>query len=111
MRLIGLDIGTTGCKAAIFDALGNLLTSVSREYAVDIPRPNWAEQDAERVWRLAQDVLREAIAAAGSEDSVALGKRRRRSRHDQVGRAALAACPTSGRGADSSGKHRIFGRR
>jgi ribokinase len=41
----------------------------------------------------------------------ALGERRRRSRHDQVGRAALAACPTSGRGADSSGKHRIFGRR
>lgn len=73
MRLIGLDIGTTGCKAVIFDALGNLLTSVSREYAVDIPRPNWAEQDAERVWRLAQDALREAIAAAGSEDSVALG--------------------------------------
>ena len=73
MRLIGLDIGTTGCKAVIFDAVGNLLTSVSREYAVDIPRPNWAEQDAERVWRLAQDALREAIAAAGSEDSVALG--------------------------------------
>jgi len=73
MRFIGLDIGTTGCKAVIFDAVGNLLTSVSREYAVDIPRPNWAEQDAERVWRLAQDALREAIAAAGPEDIVALG--------------------------------------
>lgn len=73
MRFMGLDIGTTGCKAVIFDAVGNLLTSVSREYAVDIPRPNWAEQDAERVWRLAQDALREAIAAAGPEDSVALG--------------------------------------
>jgi xylulokinase len=73
MRFIGLDIGTTGCKAVIFDATGNLLASASREYAVDIPHPNWAEQDAEDVWRLAQDALREAITTAGSEDIVALG--------------------------------------
>ena len=47
MKLVGLDVGTTGCKAAIFDTAGTLLTSASREYAVDIPHPTWAEQDAE----------------------------------------------------------------
>jgi len=73
MRFIGLDIGTTGCKAVVFDATGNLLASASREYAVDIPHPNWAEQDAEHVCKLAQDALREAITTAGSEDIVALG--------------------------------------
>ena len=73
MRFIGLDIGTTGCKAVIFDATGNLLASASREYAVDIPHPNWAEQDAEDVWRLAQDALREVIAAVRPEGIVALG--------------------------------------
>jgi xylulokinase len=72
-RLIGLDIGTTGCKAAVFDAAGNLLVQAGREYAIDIPRPGWAEQDAERVWRLAQDALRQAIAAVRGEDIVALG--------------------------------------
>ena len=62
MYLIGLDIGTTGCKAALFDEEGALLGSASREYHVDVPRPTWAEQDAEHVWALAQDVLRKVIA-------------------------------------------------
>ena len=74
MRLIGMDIGTTGCKATIFNAEGSLLASASREYPVDIPHPGWAEQDAEAVWRLAQEVLREAIAVLGpGDDVVALG--------------------------------------
>ncbi len=73
MRLIGLDIGTTGCKASIFDLEGNLLSSASREYAVDIPHPNWAEQDAERVWQLAQEALHEAISAIQDVEVSALG--------------------------------------
>ena len=73
MRLVGLDIGTTGCKASIFDGAGTLLASASREYAVDIPHPNWAEQDGENVWRLAQESLREAIATAGAREVAAIG--------------------------------------
>jgi xylulokinase len=73
MNLIGLDIGTTGCKAAVFDAEGRLLSRASREYAVDMPRPGWAEQDAERVWQLAQEALRQAVAAAGAGAAAALG--------------------------------------
>ncbi len=63
--LLGLDIGTTGCKAVLFDEDGGLLASASREYAVDLPRPSWAEQDIERVWSLAVEAMREAIAVAG----------------------------------------------
>lgn len=73
MDLIGLDIGTTGCKAALFRDDGTLIVSASREYAVDIPQPQWAEQDAERVWALAQDALRQAIAEAGAPDVAAIG--------------------------------------
>ena len=73
MRLIGLDIGTTGCKASIFDTDGTLLASASHEYAVDMPHPGWAEQDAEEVWRLAQEALRQAIAAVGPQGIAALG--------------------------------------
>lgn len=72
-RLIGLDIGTTGCKAAVFDAAGNLLAKAGREYTISIPQPGWAEQNAEQVWQLTQEALREAIASAGPEDIVALG--------------------------------------
>lgn len=73
MYLIGLDIGTTGCKVVVFDEIGSILASASREYSVVIPYPGWAEQDAEAVWRLAQDALREAIAAAGPQHIAALG--------------------------------------
>ena len=50
--LIGLDVGTTGCKAVVFDADGVLLASAAREYAVVLPKPSWAEQDIEAVWQL-----------------------------------------------------------
>lgn len=73
MRLIGLDIGTTGCKASVFDRAGRLLAGASREYAVDMPQPGWAEQDAEGVWYLAQETLREVIAAAGRTEIGAIG--------------------------------------
>jgi len=73
MHLVGLDIGTTGCKAAIFDDTGALLASASREYPVAVPQPQWAEQDGEEVWRLARESLREAIATAGTREVAAIG--------------------------------------
>jgi xylulokinase len=71
MRLIGLDIGTSGCKAMLFDAEGTLLASASREYRVDMPQPGWAQQDAEAVWVLAQAALREVIGAVNTRETVA----------------------------------------
>jgi xylulokinase len=38
-HLVGLDVGTTGCKALLFDADGRLRASAAREYAVDVPLP------------------------------------------------------------------------
>ena len=73
MNLLGLDIGTTGCKAILFDTDGTLLAKAWREYPVDIPHPQWAEQDIENVWRLAQEAIKEAIAAASVIDIAAIG--------------------------------------
>ena len=67
MTLLGLDIGTTGCKAVLFDEGGVLLAKASREYPVDFPYPNWAEQNIENVWALAQEALRDAINQAGEK--------------------------------------------
>jgi xylulokinase len=62
VSLIGLDIGTTGCKAILFDADGQILGRAAREYEVlfDADR---AEQDAEKVWSLAWKALCEAVEA------------------------------------------------
>lgn len=64
MSILGLDIGTTGCKAMIFSTEGSVLGQAARQYSVSTPHPNWAEQDAEEVWCLAWEALREAVAAA-----------------------------------------------
>ena len=71
--LIGLDVGTTGCKAVVFDADGVLLASAAREYAVELPQPSWAEQDIEAVWQLALLAMGEAVAAAGTPAVAAVG--------------------------------------
>jgi xylulokinase len=73
VNFIGLDIGTTGCKAALFDADGTLLASASREYPILMSQPGWAEQDAEAVWRLAQEVLRQVVAQSSGTDVAAIG--------------------------------------
>jgi len=65
MSVIGLDVGTTGCKAIVFNEEGDILGQAAREYPVLTPQPNWAEQDAERVWYLAQEALQEAVGKAG----------------------------------------------
>ena len=71
--LIGLDVGTTGCKAVIFDEHGALLASAAREYPVELPRPTWAEQDIEAVWGLALASMGEAIAGADVREVAAIG--------------------------------------
>lgn len=73
MNLLGLDIGTTGCRAILFDSSGRLLAKAAREYAVSIPHPRWAEQDLENVWRLAQEGIRDVIRAAGEKEIAAIG--------------------------------------
>ncbi|KPK13584.1 MAG: hypothetical protein AMJ56_01685 [Anaerolineae bacterium SG8_19] len=73
MFLIGLDIGTTGCKASLFSADGHLKASAGREYNVNMPHPDWAEQDADCVWQLAQDVLSQVLTTAGESKVAAIG--------------------------------------
>jgi xylulokinase len=73
MNLIGLDIGTSGCKATVFDADGHLLGSASREYAVNMPHPGWAEQDAERVWQLACAAIHQVLSVTNTHQAAAVG--------------------------------------
>ncbi|MBF0433538.1 MAG: hypothetical protein HQK83_19830 [Fibrobacteria bacterium] len=59
---IGLDIGTTGCKACVFDPKGNLISRAYREYGMSCDANGKAEQDAQKVWEAAVAVLTEAVA-------------------------------------------------
>mgnify|MGYP000017345621 CR=1 FL=1 len=73
MAVIGLDLGTTGCKAVIF-AGGRPVAAAYREYPIYQPHPGWAEQDPDEVWARVEETLSEAAAAyRGTEPIRGLG--------------------------------------
>jgi xylulokinase len=72
MSYLGLDIGTTGCKAGVFSADGRLLALAYREYPLLSPQPGWAELDSMRVCRDCCDAIREAAAASRGDPVAAL---------------------------------------
>lgn len=48
--ILAHDVGTSGDKAALFDAEGRLLASFTAPYDTTRPRPGWAEQDPDDWW-------------------------------------------------------------
>lgn len=64
MLFIGLDVGTTGCKAAVYDETGKCFGKSYREFNIIHPQPGWSEQDPEVVWTSVLAVLSEAVNAA-----------------------------------------------
>ena len=49
--LLGIDVGTTAAKAALFDLRGRLVASESSEYPTRFPADNAVEQDPEDWWK------------------------------------------------------------
>lgn len=64
--LLGIDLGTSGLKAAVFDLEGTLL-GLGRANNPTLPGPvGWAEQDPRAWWAGCCRAVREALAQAGS---------------------------------------------
>jgi len=72
MSLLGIDIGTTGCKAAAFSADGTCIAEAYREYAALHPAEGWSELDSAKVWGETRAVISEAAAGAGHDPVTAL---------------------------------------
>ena len=48
--LLGVDIGTSGTKGVLARPDGEVLGIAERTYELLLPRPGWAEHDAEEMW-------------------------------------------------------------
>src|SRR5271157_5423037 len=70
--IIGLDLGTTNCKAVALALDGSLAGSAESSHRLISPRPGWAEQSAEEVWQGAQEVLRSVAQKVSSKDVIGL---------------------------------------
>ena len=68
MSLMGVDVGSTGVKAVVFDVDGQVLAQSYREYPQLYPKPGFFELDPQQVWDAFVAVVSEA--AAGSGDPV-----------------------------------------
>jgi len=72
VSLMGLDIGSTGTKAVVFDEEGHPLSQAYQEYAEVYPGPNMIELQPDEVWTAIREVIAQAAQQAGQDPVRAL---------------------------------------
>ena len=71
--LIGIDVGTSQMKVALFDTEGNVVASASPQYPVYQPHNGWAEQEAGDWWDAAVSGIRDVIRGVDAAQIVGIG--------------------------------------
>lgn len=59
MSLLGIDIGTTGCKAVVFSMQGEQLAKSYRDYEIISEKEGYAELNSVEVWDKVQEAIGE----------------------------------------------------
>lgn len=62
--LLGIDVGTSGCKAVLVDEAGRTVATATRGYPLYSLRAAWAEQDPEDWWQATCESIRAVLDAA-----------------------------------------------
>ncbi|MBR6502892.1 MAG: xylulokinase [Clostridia bacterium] len=70
---IGADLGTSALKLLLVNVDGEIIKTVSREYAISYPNPGWSEQNPEDWWNAFVCGVKELISGLNSCDIRAIG--------------------------------------
>lgn len=70
--VVGVDLGTTSCKASAFRLDGELLGHGSAPCTLTRPFPDWVEQEPADYWLSAVEAIRQALASLDAAQVVAL---------------------------------------
>lgn len=72
--LLGLDVGTTALKVALFNERGGLLAVSTQEYTLLTPKTNYVEAEAEIYWQALKNGLDEIqkVYTIQSSDKISL---------------------------------------
>lgn len=62
--LLGIDIGTSACKIALFSREGEVEAAASGEYPVYYPHPGWAEQNPDEWWNAVCETIKKVLASS-----------------------------------------------
>jgi xylulokinase len=73
MSVLGLDIGTSGCKASVVDEGGRVAGQAYREHSLFSPGAGMEEIDPELVWASAKAVIAAAASAAAQRGASTVG--------------------------------------
>jgi glycerol kinase len=60
--VLGIDQGTTGSKAILFDKKSNIIAQAYSEFEQHYPQPGWVEHDANEILDVTMKVVKEALA-------------------------------------------------
>ncbi|HWQ79980.1 MAG TPA: xylulokinase, partial [Anaerovoracaceae bacterium] len=71
--LMGIDLGTSGIKVAVFNENGDTLAVSSKDYIFDVPRMGYAEQDPEVWWNATVHAVREVLTVVNAKEIAAIG--------------------------------------
>ncbi|MDD0855202.1 FGGY-family carbohydrate kinase [Campylobacter magnus] len=71
--LMGVDEGTTGCKAILFNAKGEQIAITSKEYLSYYPHPGWVEQNIEEIKNAVFECIKETIVKSKVDPSDIVG--------------------------------------
>jgi len=71
--LIGIDSGTTGIKAVLFDTSGNEIHQHYQKLTGLTPYENWYEEDMMEIWESATTCIREVAKSVNPEDILGIG--------------------------------------
>lgn len=63
--LLGIDIGTSACKVALFNKKGTVIAQVNQGYELYYPAPGWVEQDPDEWWQSICQAIREVLWISG----------------------------------------------
>lgn len=64
MTFLGIDLGTSSVKALLVSAEGHIIGRGAAEYAIERPKPGWAEQSPDAWWQATVSAVRSALARA-----------------------------------------------
>ena len=70
---LGLDIGTSGCKAVIFDENGQQISLSYKDYNIISLQAGWAELDSDLVMEKCFEVIKESVSCAETNSFKGIG--------------------------------------
>jgi xylulokinase len=73
MAVLGIDLGTSGCKTVLVSRDGAILASATASYPLSTPKPLWSEQDPHDWWNGLVASVKAVVAKCPNETIEGIG--------------------------------------